>query len=512
MELNWILSNRHNVWDSHLITQLVCLLYPESKKLFDLQTNGFGQNGFGIKIDFSRPLTKEYLKELFDNFYSMYGSTTIRKLMYLLPEDMNTKSFYYKKRKVNKKEINYFIQRPFIYPDIQPKEILLSKETQLFAITFNYVDVSNAKYFKKIKIQDFYNGFNLNSLLVYVNIPGKYSVDLKALSIIKLNNLWFIFIDTLGLFEIPFTIKKNIIYFGNVKLKNYTFRFSKIKQAILFYLKTSDYITNKIDIFKECNCGVDYWWRQSNRDANYNGICWFDAGYMGIMVPLISRKLFLKPLAKKLKIPDESLFPCNDIWNTEDKFKIIKDLTNIDPYYRPSGGIQTVFQSLYPLLHKPYIVNFKNYWKMPYIPLYYPKMAMEYLTDSIDPTCDIFCIHTGELYYPKKIKHRFKNYSLTSIGIIFNIYNISFSEAIFSNRLHAISFIKCNTGWFLFDNNIASSGKPMKKLKTQIDGNDISFSDIKYKYHDVSLSEEAYPRIRLLKNTCSIALIYCLDN
>lgn len=487
LDIKWISpSNITSPDSSELITEIIALFIPDSRRLFNVEL-----------IDFSKKLTNEYLNQL-KNYLFVEGCCSYTECLFYLLKPDKSYSLYYSKIKLKDKELSFFETKSCNILRTEPKEIILDKSNNLFCVDYFSCE-NHSNIFKTLKIQETYENYKLNSLLVKVSIRNK--ILNKYLAIIKLNDKWFIYLDTFGFVNISFEIKKNIISFGKVKFDNFIFNFSKVKECRIFYLKYDERSTKFLNVFADCNCRKDNGWRQIDSMDKRSGVCWFDAGMMALLVPLRSRKLFLKPLSKKYNIPEEFLYPCKETQTTFEKYKMIYKMTRINTK-KTSSNFLTVFRTLYNALNKPYNIEEDDYFKDYNIPVFYPRNKLDYLTTFIDPESDIFVITAFKKddTYPDGIKRKFKNYFLISIYIA-----IKFSED--SDINHAVSFIKCKQGWFLFDDNLTYAGKKMIPIKTETKGDDIIFKEVKYKYWDQDSPGKTI-KIDLLNSTQQISLVY----
>jgi len=485
----WIQAVPYKPQFNTLLNSLVVLLLPDSGKLIKPLLYKH------VRLNETKIQANNDLFSVYTDFQKLKGTDYIQKMLYLLKIEKSS-SFYYIKIPVLKKPIPDYLAYTQIRPNIEPKDIILGESTELFGIEYQY----NPKYklLESLKLQETFKNFKLNS--IYLRME-------KIYSIVKVKKKWYIYDDEVGLLPIPFEIKKNIIIFGSVKVKNSVFSFNNAIMCTVFYLKYTELSSNKIDVLKECDCDVAYGWRQIDEFCLAQGVCWFDAGMMALMIPLKSRNLFLNPLSKKLNMSETSLYPCTDQLKTSDKLKIISKLTKIDPMRR-SGNYLAVFRVLYPLIDKKtdtifdedyyYLENSKIAW------FSQVNEPLNSITDKINnPKDKIFVIGVLKDTYPKIIKSYFKKYTLTAIFLAISTENGPFQD-------HGVAFVKCKHGWYLFDNNMASRGKPMIKIETEIIKDEIKFKPFSYSYDDILEIGEEPIKIDLFKTSFSLGFTYCL--
>jgi len=470
MDIKWRQENNFDIHLSNLLNSLVVLLAPDSGHIIYPLLN--------LNIYLSRELTYNDYESINSKFNTIPGNTYIDKMLFLMGTDSSF-SFFYIKINVNGTEIAKFSNDSSSL-DIEPKEIKLSPETKLFGINYKF---EHFKLNKNIKIQETFGEFKLNS--IYVELDKPYSI-------FKVNKIWFLYDDQIGVFNINFNIFDNIIYFDTVELNNKLFCFSQAKSCTLFYLKVS----KSIDPFEECDCRTDIGWLQKDKFCLGRGICWFDAGMMSLMIPLKSRKLFLKPMNKKFKIPEVILFPCRDSLSTPNKYKIIRAITQIEPNTELSD-FQIIFSKLYPLISDSILLDYSsNHYTtlIRNIPLLVLTRHLSEIPSLIEPQAKIFCIDIRPHIQGFKILNNYKNYSLISLNITID-----------NNGNHNVAFINCIHGWFFYDNNLAAQYRPMIPIETQIHDNAIYFRNFSYSYLDGN------PDIYInLTNTKRIILVYCL--
>lgn len=474
MEIKWRYNNSFPS-ESIFINQLIVLLVPKSRSLFK---KIISEN----KINFSENISKENLLKLFD---VIVKDKNFPALAYLLcTQDNKAKSFYYVKFQLKDKTCNMFYYPFDVYIEEEPREIILTKSTDIFTVNFFVKD--------DFDIHETYKNFKLNSILVNININNKY----KNLSIVKLNEIWYIYLDTEGIKKIPFKISDNIIKFGNVNFSSLTFNFSEIETCILVYLKFKKYTEDKINALTECNCDKDYGWRQI-KDIQNKGTCWFDASLVALLWPINLRNIFLKKVSKKFNISEEKLYPCNEI-SHEEKRTIIKKITKVD-CNSEVRNFMVFFISFYSSLNKSYdfIHDYYNKIASDKVPLFCPNFKMDCLTDLFTPIGDLFVFFVPKIGYPKIIKNKYKNYNLLSIVITVKV----------SDYFHAATIVKCKNGWYYFDDERAYLGLKMIKVNTKINGDNIVFDPFYYNYLQ---DQNDSVKIDLLNTTNELFLIYCL--
>ena len=502
MDINWRSSNEPFKFESDLINSMIALFLPDSKILFKdfIKKN---------KIDFSRQLNKDYLYKLKIKIIKDNNFSIICNLMSSLKTNNLTYSFFYQKLNYVNLNANFFVTSGSVPFFLEPKEIHFSKKTNFFGIFYNLKE--NFSCFKNLKIQETYKHFKLNSILFSFNISKLIKINL---SLVKINELWYVYYEKEGLKVLPFEIKDNIIIFGTVYFKLFKFEFSKVKILTLFYLKYMDKIIKKINPFKECDCSKDLGFMQTTGGLS-KGICWFDASFMALMAPIKLRNIFLKPLSKRFKIPEEQLFPCTDLMKADIKIKLIKKITRINTL-KKGRNFLIVFQYFYKTLNLPtiplnkdYNLNYNKFIKK--IPLYSVLREMNFITDFFTPETDLFALWSFQKNFPLKIKHKFEKYELLSIVMAFKIPNLPHIDKRYQN--HAISIIKCKDGWYYFDDNLARDGRSMIKLKVKIKGDDIEFLPFKYSYYqldDKKINKERQIHIDLFNTANTLIFIYCL--
>jgi len=506
---------------SEIINSMIVLFVPDSKKLFKkfILTHK-------LKLDYKNTNYNDLIS-IYLRFLSLPGNNFIQKILYSLGPDSSI-SYYYVKIKINFTEISQFKLSNLKELGVEPKDIILSSSTSLFGIEYVFDDFN---FKKNIKIQETFKNFKLNS--IYLKIKKYYSI-------IKIENIWYIFDDEIGLKLIPFTITKNIIVFGSVQLKNLFFTFDKIENCIIFYLKdtssilsnvnTSSILSNekniipkkeiqksekKIKIFKnkdgdlilntECDCTKDLGWRQlSGQFCMSHGICWFDAGMMALLIPIKLRKIFLDKFHEKYHIPKDKLFPCVEHFDTPDKETFVKTLTTIDTK-KQSSTTYTVPRVLFSALdidHNKiplYLLKDKDdFNKIKFDSNIFSNDLKYYYSringyKDFDLSYNFFLISLKRGYFEHP-KNSLLGFCLQSILIAFNLRNDP-------KKKHAIAFIKCKNGWYLYDDNLPVRNKNMVKLNVSKNNGCLIFDSVQYVYNKVD-----YINVDLF-NTNS--LIYC---
>jgi len=379
----------------------------------------------------------------------------------------------------------------FTLPNFRYKtKNILSSSTKFFGVEYLF----HNKLKKNIKIQESFNDFKLFS--IYVRIINSYTI-------VKIENIWYIFDENIGYTIIPFTKSENFIIFKPIQLNKLNFSFDKIEECIIFYLRDGSRIPqrnfikeiNRLkfllkpikykDDFEniECDCNKNFGWQQYS-SPGCPGICWFDSGMLAIFIPMKLRKIFLKPVSEHFNIPQGYLFPCAELYNRSYKKQFIKDLVNFNVaeggnhFYR----IITVFFSILDDIKNIPIYEQLSYNTFAHI-FFLKKDRYKgnnkfkfnkiiYLKD-FNLKYNFFIISQSGYFRPPK--ENLFGFQLQSI-----VLGFSFGEDY--EDLHAASFIKCKQGWFFYDDNLALDDQNMIKLKYSIKDGYLIFKPIKYRY------------------------------
>lgn len=485
MDIKWVQPKEYQVPYNRLLNSLISLLVPKSGDLIKpLLINYFKKSNYFFETDLTKPLSENDLYDLFIQLKKVPFNSAIQKMLYIIDQKENSWSFYYTKVNLSDKKIPEFVQYLTHKIILEPKEIKSIKKTNIFAI--EYIIQKNFNLLKDIKIQETFENFKLNS--IYVEID-------KVFSIVKIKNKWFIYDDIEGLIPINFTLTKNIISFEQVKIKDYLFCFSNVKSCTLIYLKFKDFEKKIIDPFKECDCKVDLGWRQVDSYCLSPGICWYDASLMALLIPLKSRRLFMDPISKKFNIPKETLFPCKESVKSKEKVEKIIEITKVNAY-KTGADFKDAFKAFYPLISKneQNVIDSEIWYPIvSNIPFYLLDKKITAVPNGIDPKTKIFVLKISSNKFPVKIKSVFKQYELTAIFIGIPI----------KGGNHAVDFIKCKDGWYLYDDNLANSGQNMIQLKYTILDNIIDFKPFTYSYYS------KYNINIDINKVANICLIYC---
>lgn len=490
MDIKWLQPKEYQEPYNRLLNSLITLLVPKSGDIIKpLLIDYFKKKNYFFETDLTKSLSGNDLYDLFYQLKKVPFNSAIQKILYIIDQKENSWSFYYTKVNLIDKKIPEFVQYLTHKIILEPKEIKSIKKTNIFAI--EYIIKKNFDLLKGIKIQETFENFKINS--IYVEID-------KVFSIVKIKNKWFIYDDIEGLIPINFTLTKNIISFDQVKIKDYLFCFSNVKSCTLIYLKFKDFEKKIIDPFKECDCKVDLGWRQVDSYCLSDGICWYDASLMALLIPLKSRRLFMDPISKKFNIPKETLFPCKESVKSKEKVEKIIEITKVNAY-KDGGSFRVAFKAFYPLISKNErnVIDSKIWYPIGVdIPFYHLNKKITAVPNGIDPKTKIFVLEIFANKSPVKIKSVFKQYELTAIVIGISI----------SGGGHAVAFIKCKGGWYFYDDNLANSGQNMIQLKYTILDNIIDFKPFTYKYsyyskYDINID------INKMTDDDDICLIYC---
>jgi len=351
----------------------------------------------------------------------------------------------------------------------EEKDIILSPSTKFFGVEYLF----HKKFKNNIKIQESFNDFKLFS--IYVEIEKYYSI-------IKIKNIWYIFDERIGYTIIPFTISKNFIIFEPIQLNDSIFSFDKIKYVIIFYLRNGSRIPqtkiikeiNNLDLLLkpikykddfeniECDCNRSLGWLQHN-SPDYPGSYWFDAGMLAIFIPIKLRKIFLKPASEKFKIPQEYLFPCDEFYNISAKNQLIENLIDFDV------NLETSYLLTIPIIFFSALDDIKK------IPLY--NQIDKNIFYKLSPKkSKIFFHRSSRKIYYKDFNLKYNFFIISQVGYFQNpkenLFDFQLQSIIINfvddNKNHAVSFIKCKQGWFLYDNDLALNNQDMIKLKYSI--------------------------------------------
>lgn len=495
MDIKWLQKQNYQIPFNKLLTSFVCLLVPESSKLVKPKLiDFFKSKKFIVDFNLQKEFSYNDLVEMYMLLKKVPFDSFLEKILYLLRIKESSWSFYYLKVKLDKISIPEFIYTSYNYVYMEPKEIKETKKTDILLIEYFYAEKFNL--IKNIKIQETFENFKLNSI---------YAEDekQKAFGIVKIKDAWFIYDDTKGLYPIKFKINNNVITFLDTK----NFSFSKMKNCTLIYLKFKQFEEKIINPYKECNCKTDFGWRQADPYCLSTGICWYDAGMMCFLIPLKSRKIFLSPISKKYNLSEATLYPCAESNASHVKVAHVKKHFNIDAT-KTGGNILPFMEKIFPLISKNIELtpntdlmknNYSSSWwtHSPNLPLYSSSKQLKIIPEDFIPLTKIFILSIQVSKSKiEKIRSTYKGYELISIFIGF----------LLKGGGHAIAFIKCNDGWYLYDDNLAQDGQNMIPIKTIEKNGFIEFKPVTYRY-----SLNSYDIYMDLKKTPEdFNLIYCL--
>lgn len=218
-----------------------------------------------------------------------------------------------------------------------------------------------------------------------------------------------------------------------------------------------------------CKCDAIIGWKHIKNS------CWFNAIMMALLIPKNSNKIFISFFNEYLNLNNSiNLSYCKEMskknlsylitkmFNKLYKMNNVMDalLKIIDMYYEIRPGDVTICNNKY------YNQKRLNYFEDVSTSLKLPEKI------NFNKSNNFYIIDKSN--HPHKVKPfiTYQNFVLTAIILEIHINS--------TNIHHAISFIKCDEKWYLFDDEIAEKNKPLIKIKYNIKNNQIQFNIIKY--------------------------------
>jgi len=514
--LNYNFNNE--ILFSILLNSMIVLFAPASRNLFTALIKK-------LNLDFSKKIDYIYLNKINKIFIKIPGNEYLKKILYLIDSDINILYYY---AKMNN-ETNILGLSNFLINTIIPESYIFSPTIKLIGIEYLFTNI----YFKsKIKIQNYFKNFELNS--IYVKIQ-------KAYSIVKIKNIWYIYDDRIGFINIPFIVKNNIIIFETIKLNNIIFSFDQVVECVFFYLKITQNVSRnetlenknqimqkkkfiknvskkiinereniaslkqlnnikinqkcsivkskskensfkKVSFFddnlKECNCFNDIGWKK----VDY--FC-MSGGMMAMLIPLNLRKIFVNSFSKKYKISLNKLFSDTELFEHLTKKKNFSDnfskLNIMNKDVNPSSIIKVLFSAIDNNIKNLPIYLMKNeltYYKLIYETVFKEEKAKYFEINEykkFNLKYNFFVINCNKI---KKIKNvLYKDFYLCSIIIC--VIMKSFNGR---DNNHKIALIKCKHGWFLYDNNLTTQNKKIISHEPILADEILIFKPLKYEY------------------------------
>jgi len=146
--LNYNFNNE--ILFSILLNSMIVLFAPASRNLFTALIKK-------LNLDFSKKIDYIYLNKINKIFIKIPGNEYLKKILYLIDSDINILYYY---AKMNN-ETNILGLSNFLINTIIPESYIFSPTIKLIGIEYLFTNI----YFKsKIKIQNYFKNFELNSI------------------------------------------------------------------------------------------------------------------------------------------------------------------------------------------------------------------------------------------------------------------------------------------------------------------------------------------------------------